>query len=108
MTAEVVERLAVVMSELLGRRIGADENFFDAGLDSATIVRAHRRVTGAGPAPFPITDLFARPNLRALAAHLADTSAPIAGRSADGRVADLRRRAVQRRRSRRQHDEEDR
>lgn len=62
----IVERFADAVTVRLGRRIGPDENFFDAGLDSLTLVALHEQVAGAAAGHFPITDLFAHPNLRAL------------------------------------------
>jgi hypothetical protein len=62
----IVERFADAVAGRLGRHIGADENFFDAGLDSVTLEALHAQVTGEAAGHFPITDLFAHPNLRAL------------------------------------------
>jgi acyl-CoA synthetase (AMP-forming)/AMP-acid ligase II/aryl carrier-like protein len=52
-----------------------DENFFDAGLNSVLLLRMHVRLTRALGRDFPVTALFAHPNLRALAGYL-DGSAP--------------------------------
>jgi hypothetical protein len=62
----IVERFADAVTVKLGRRIGPDENFFDAGLDSVTLAALHEQLTGGAAEQFPITDLFAHPNLRAL------------------------------------------
>ena len=62
----IVERFADAVTVTLGRRIGRDENFFDAGLDSVTLEALHEQVTRGAADQFPITDLFAHPNLRAL------------------------------------------
>jgi hypothetical protein len=100
---EVVARLAVAMNTALGRVIGPDENFFEAGLDSVTLVRSYQDATAAGDPPFPVTVLFARPNLRALTRYLtgAAVAAAAPGRHAGaGPAADARRRALARRRTR--------
>jgi hypothetical protein len=62
----VVERFADAVTVTLGRRIGPDENFFDAGLDSLLLETLYEQVTRGAAGHFPITDLFAHPNLRAL------------------------------------------
>lgn len=62
----IVERFADAVTVVLGRRIGPEENFFDAGLDSLTLETLHGQVTRGAAGHFPITDLFAHPNLRAL------------------------------------------
>jgi hypothetical protein len=106
---DVVARLAEVMGELIGRPIGSDENFFEAGLDSASLVQVHREVTAAYPAAFPITELFARPNLRALGHFLTAGAVPDkpAGRHEQGQAVEARRRALGRR-ALRPHSEGDR
>lgn len=58
------------MSELLGRPIGPDENFFEAGLDSAQLLRLQDSLTTRLGLTLPATALFAYPNVRALAAFL--------------------------------------
>jgi hypothetical protein len=79
----------------IGRPIGRDENFFDAGLSSLGLVRLHATGTRGLADPFPVTALFAYPNLRALRRYLvegetvATVAPPESGRGADG--ARLRR-----------------
>ena len=73
------------MSDALGRRIGPDENFFEAGLDSAGMVRVYEQVVGHRARPFPVTTLFAHPNLRALERQLAGTPSDAASGTASGR-----------------------
>ncbi|GAA3438036.1 acyl carrier protein [Kutzneria kofuensis] len=89
----VVDRLADAIHETVGRRIGAEENFFDAGLNSRTLVALHGRVTQGLPRPFPVTLLFARPNLLALRRHLdgAGLVGPAAQRPATTAGAQQRR-----------------
>ena len=86
----------------LGRPIGRDENFFDAGLTSLGLVRLHRASTSGLADPFPVTVLFAHPNLRALHRYLAEGEAAVPAapdRGADG--ARLRRIGTERRQLRR-------
>lgn len=56
--------------EVLGRPIGADENFFDAGLTSLALVQLHETCDRELTAELAVTDLFAYPNLRALRGYL--------------------------------------
>lgn len=55
---------------VLGRSIGPDENFFDAGLTSLALVQLHEVSTRELPTALPVTALFAYPNLRALRRYL--------------------------------------
>jgi hypothetical protein len=59
----VFERLA---RQAVGRPIGRDENFFEAGLTSLSLVRLHEECVRGLANPFPVTALFAHPNLREL------------------------------------------
>lgn len=71
----------------LGRPIGRDENFFDAGLTSLGLVRLHRAGTSGSADPFPVTVMFAYPNLRALHRYLSEgeaTAPTTPDRRADG------------------------
>jgi len=87
----IVDRFADAVTVVIGRRIGPEENFFDAGLDSVTLETLHGHVTRGAAGHFPITDLFAHPNLRALGRRWSE-------RAGDGREAmpgeDRRVRAV--------------
>jgi yersiniabactin nonribosomal peptide synthetase len=55
---------------VIGRSIGKDENFFDAGLTSLALVQLHQVSTRELADPFPVTVMFAYPNLRALRRYL--------------------------------------
>jgi amino acid adenylation domain-containing protein len=97
--------LAGVVGEVLRLpRVGRDDNFFDLGAHSLTLVRVHERLLGLGLSGLTVLDLFRHPTVRGLAAHLgrpaeASSAAESAGR-AEARFAarDLR----QERRARRQ------
>jgi surfactin family lipopeptide synthetase A len=49
----------------------AERNFFDAGLDSFTMLRLHRELRQAGFPDLDLVDLFRWPTIRALSARLA-------------------------------------
>lgn len=98
---QVMER---TVRAVLGRPIGPDENFFDAGLTSLTLVQLHQVSTRELPDPFPVTVMFACPNLRALRRHLTEEApAPAApgGLLRPTDATQLRRTAVARRELRR-------
>jgi hypothetical protein len=61
-----------VLRAMFGRPIRPDENFFDAGLTSDTLVRLHLESTRGWADPFPVTAMFAYPNLGALRRYVAD------------------------------------
>jgi amino acid adenylation domain-containing protein len=82
--------IAGIWREVLGRAdIGLDENFFEAGGNSLLLVRVHAALEKALGGPLPVADLFARPSIRTLAAHLdspdlatsPQASAPAVGRA---------------------------
>lgn len=62
--------------DVLGRSIGPDENFFDAGLTSLALVQLHEVSTGELSTALPVTAMFAYPNLRALRRYLSGSGAP--------------------------------
>lgn len=76
--------IEVTIAVILGRSIGPDENFFEAGLTSLDLVRLHEVGTRQLTTELPVTAMFAYPNLRALRRHLAG----------DGTVVDLGGRAA--------------
>jgi hypothetical protein len=64
--------MEATLRAMFGRPVGSDENFFDAGLTSATLVELHLATTRDLPDPFPVTAMFAYPNLRALRRYVAE------------------------------------
>ncbi len=60
---------ATAWAEVLGRQIGRDENFFDAGGNSLAAVQVFRALAGTAPR-LKLTDVFRYPTVRLLAAHL--------------------------------------
>ncbi len=82
--------IAAIWREVLGRaRIGVEDNFFEAGGNSIIAARAHLRICEKLGVEFPITVIFQKPTIRALAAHLSapKESAP------SGQAAEMRERA---------------
>ncbi|MEQ0558070.1 amino acid adenylation domain-containing protein [Amycolatopsis sp. NEAU-NG30] len=70
----VEQRIARVLGRLLG--VPAEDldplrTFFELGATSLTLVRAHRELSAELDRPITVLDLFAKPSLRELAAHLA-------------------------------------
>jgi aryl carrier-like protein len=72
----VLDRFADAVAELLGRPLRPEENFFDAGLDSLALVTVYQQVTADLGDAFPVTELFAHPNLVALRQRLSDGGRP--------------------------------
>jgi amino acid adenylation domain-containing protein len=58
-------------SALRQNHVGLDDNFFDLGADSLLLTTVHRQLEGKLQRSVPITDLFANPTVRKLAARLA-------------------------------------
>ncbi|WP_410641083.1 amino acid adenylation domain-containing protein [Amycolatopsis sp. lyj-346] len=74
----VEQRIARVLGELLGVPAGELDplrTFFELGATSLTLVRAHRELAAELDRPITVLDLFARPSLRELAAHLSPVTA---------------------------------
>ncbi len=99
---DVLGRFETVAREVLGRPLGADENFFDAGLNSIDLLYLHGTSTAGMAEPFPVTALFAYPNLRALDSHLRagqglSVRATARATAADRRRAGLARQALRNR-----------
>lgn len=88
-----VAAIEAAIHAALGRALGADENFFDAGLTSRALVSAHAEGTRGLSAPPPVTVLFAHPNLRALRRYLAGPAAAAPPERGSAGRRELRRRA---------------
>jgi amino acid adenylation domain-containing protein len=58
-------------SALRQKQVGLDDNFFDLGADSLLLTHVHRQLEAALQRHVPITELFANPTVRRLAAKLA-------------------------------------
>jgi hypothetical protein len=67
-------RIAEAWCEVLGlERVGAQDNFFDVGGHSLTLIALQKRLVEQLALAVPVVDLFAHPTVAALAAHLATT-----------------------------------
>jgi len=85
-----MERVLIdIWRDVFDGDIGTDENYFELGVHSLMLMRAHERICALVKADLPVAALFQYPTVRDLAAHL--TAAPSQGR----RETDLRTRAQQ-------------
>ena len=94
-------KLATLAGKVLGREnIGALDNFFDLGATSLQLVLFQRRVSEMLSKPVAITDIFAHPNIRDLAAFLFEktdsTDEALSDAGARGARRRMKRRATRR------------
>jgi acyl carrier protein len=69
----VEERVAAIWRELLNvEKIGRDDNFFDLGGHSLIILLACSRIRSVFEVSLPLSELFAAPTIRSLAAKIND------------------------------------
>jgi hypothetical protein len=87
-----------VMGTLVGRDVGANENFFDAGAHSLLLIQANLRLEERLGRPVPIMEMFRHPTARALAAALATADTDVQTVKQGQDRAQLRHEAMQRRR----------
>ena len=86
---EMEKVLADIWRDVFEGDIGTDENYFELGMHSLMLLRAHERICAMVKTDLPIAALFQYPTVRDLAAHLTASS------SQGRRDADLRARARQ-------------
>jgi acyl carrier protein len=55
-------------------RVGSNDNFFDLGANSLSMMRANARLRDVLQRDLPLVDLFRYPSVNALAAHLAQAT----------------------------------
>ncbi|MDR2045182.1 MAG: amino acid adenylation domain-containing protein [Clostridium sp.] len=68
---EVEEKLAGIWSGILGSdRIGVEQNFFDLGGDSFSLVKMQKEIERIYPGKLTITDIFANPTISMLTRHI--------------------------------------
>ncbi|MEH1015822.1 acyl carrier protein [Micromonospora sp. CPCC 206060] len=88
----MVDLLNTMVAELLGHPIDPDDNYFTAGLDSATVVRLHTLMIKRLEMWVPVMGLFRRPTLRRTAEWLVEARAAVerdeAARRADPPATD--------------------
>jgi amino acid adenylation domain-containing protein len=70
---DVAGKLAAVFDGLLGHPVDRRSNFFDLGLRSLDLMRAHAIIARDVCARIALVDLFRHPNVQALATHLRAT-----------------------------------
>ena len=73
MDDDIAGKLAAVFEELLGNPVDRRSNFFDLGLRSLDLMRAHAIIVRDVAAKVALVDLFRHPNVEALATHLRST-----------------------------------
>jgi amino acid adenylation domain-containing protein/non-ribosomal peptide synthase protein (TIGR01720 family) len=64
------QRLAAIWSEVLGRDVGIDDNFFECGGHSLIAIRLVARIEQATNRSLPLSILFDRPTVAGIAEHL--------------------------------------
>ncbi|ACC70854.1 hybrid non-ribosomal peptide synthetase/type I polyketide synthase [Paraburkholderia phymatum] len=67
---DIAAKLAAVFEGLLGKPVDRRSNFFDLGLRSLDLMRAHAIIARDVSARVALVDLFRHPNVEALASHL--------------------------------------
>jgi len=75
-------RLTETITQVIGRAIGPDENFFDAGLTSLTLMRLHARVADTLSPAADLADFFDYPTVALLGKKLAPAMLPETRQSA--------------------------
>jgi amino acid adenylation domain-containing protein len=73
MDDDIAGKLAAVFEGLLGTPVDRRSNFFDLGLRSLDLMRAHAIIMRDVAASVALVDLFRHPNIDALATHLRTT-----------------------------------
>jgi amino acid adenylation domain-containing protein len=77
MDDDIAGKLAAVFEELLGKPVDRRSNFFDLGLRSLDLMRAHAIIVRDVAAKVALVDLFRHPNVEALVTHLRSTLDPV-------------------------------
>ena len=99
---ELEETLEQILKQVLGiDAVGLDDNFFELGADSARLLEVHERVQQIVEREIQLVDIFNHPTIRALAAHLGESSpapAPVMDRGKELRSG--RNRLARRRKKR--------
>ncbi|MEU9083716.1 amino acid adenylation domain-containing protein [Streptomyces sp. NPDC048357] len=96
-------RIAEAWCAVLGlERVGTQDNFFDVGGHSLSLIALQQRLVEELGRPVPVVDLFAHPTVAALAAHLAtaadgDPAAPSGNADRARQRAGLQQKAMARR-----------
>ncbi len=68
---EIERRLkAIVEDAMPGRRVDVDENLFEVGASSLTLIQIHEKIDALYPGQVDLTELFDHPSVRDVARHL--------------------------------------
>jgi amino acid adenylation domain-containing protein len=99
-TATAIEaELLTIWGEILGTRVGLDDNFFDLGGTSLQLIAVHARIVASMKTDITVVDLFQYPSIAALALRLtrraADSAPPPAAAAGGPMNADERARRQQ-------------
>jgi acyl-CoA synthetase (AMP-forming)/AMP-acid ligase II/acyl carrier protein len=71
-TGEIENRIQAIIDDLLpGKRVEPDDNLFEVGASSLTLVQIHERIDREFPGRLDLSELFDHPTVRQLAGHLA-------------------------------------
>ena len=71
-TSEIENRIQAIIDELLpDKRVEPDDNLFEVGASSLTLVQIHERIDREFPGRLDLSELFDHPTVRDLAGHLA-------------------------------------
>ncbi|WP_202638298.1 acyl carrier protein [Bailinhaonella thermotolerans] len=91
-------QVAKLVEASLGRPVGPEENFFEAGFDSLGLVRLHEEICAELGVELPETTLFTHANLRALTEYLENPDQPAGAERGMTGAADRRTRVTRSRR----------
>ncbi len=97
------QAVGALWATVLGRAVGVDENFFDAGGNSLLLVRLREELRAAFRRDVHVIDLFRHPTVRAMASFLAGVpgeDSAVADSAQRGHARQAARRALAQRRSR--------
>ncbi len=73
---QATDRLTAMISELTGRDVGPDENFFEAGLNSMAVARLRTLVNRRLDVAVPAMAFFEHPTVRAAARRIVQAGVP--------------------------------
>jgi hypothetical protein len=100
-SSDLERRLERIWADVLGMaQVGVEENFFDLGGNSLSLLRIHNRLCAELGRRFPVATYFQFPTIRSLATWLGASAAPAAPRASTVN-AEERRSSLRAMRSRR-------
>lgn len=73
----VAGQICEMAAELIGRGIGPDDNFFESGLTSVTVIRLHTMMRNRLGTDVPVTALYSHPTARRAATVVAATESVV-------------------------------